>query len=811
MNATAVAAAVTGRQLHKFGGSSLADVKCYLRVASIMANYSHLGDLMVVSAAGSTTNQLISWLKLSQTDRLSAHQVQQNLRRYQHDLISGLLSPEMAEPLISEFIHDLERLAGLLDNKVDDAIYAEVVGHGEIWSARLMSAVLNKLDMDADWLDARSFLRAERAAQPQIDEGRSYPLLQQLMAQHPHQRLVVTGFISRNNAGETVLLGRNGSDYSATQVGALAGVERVTIWSDVAGVYSADPRKVKDACLLPLLRLDEASELARLAAPVLHTRTLQPVSGSDIDLQLRCSYQPEQGSTRIERVLASGSGAKIVTSHDDVCLIELQIAGHHDFSLAQKEIDLLLKRAQIKPLATGIHPDRNLLQLCYTSEVVNSALRVLEDATLPGKLSLREGLALVALVGAGVSKNPLHSHRFYQQLKDQPVEFIWQAEDGISMVAVLRLGPTEHLIQGLHQSLFRAEKRIGLMLFGKGNIGARWLELFAREQKNISARSGFEFVLAGVVDSRRSLLSYDGLDASRTLAFYDDEAKEQDEESLFLWMRAHPFDDLVVLDVTASESLAEQYLDFASYGFHVISANKLAGASSSNNYRQIRDAFAKTGRHWLYNATVGAGLPVNHTVRDLRDSGDSILAISGIFSGTLSWLFLQFDGTVPFTELVDQAWQQGLTEPDPRVDLSGQDVMRKLVILAREAGYDIEPNQVRVESLVPAGADVGSVDQFFENGEALNQQMIQRLEAANEMGLVLRYVARFDANGKARVGVEAVRADHPLASLLPCDNVFAIESRWYRDNPLVIRGPGAGRDVTAGAIQSDLNRLSQLL
>ncbi|CNG90181.1 bifunctional aspartate kinase II/homoserine dehydrogenase II [Yersinia enterocolitica] len=811
MNATAVAAAVTGRQLHKFGGSSLADVKCYLRVANIMANYSHPGDLMVVSAAGSTTNQLISWLKLSQTDRLSAHQVQQNLRRYQHDLISGLLSPEMAEPLISEFIHDLERLAGLLDSKVDDAIYAEVVGHGEIWSARLMSAVLNKLDMDADWLDARSFLRAERAAQPQIDEGRSYPLLQQLMAQHPHQRLVVTGFISRNNAGETVLLGRNGSDYSATQVGALAGVERVTIWSDVAGVYSADPRKVKDACLLPLLRLDEASELARLAAPVLHTRTLQPVSGSDIDLQLRCSYQPEQGSTRIERVLASGSGAKIVTSHDDVCLIELQIAGHHDFSLAQKEIDLLLKRAQIKPLATGIHPDRNLLQLCYTSEVVNSALRVLEDATLPGKLSLREGLALVALVGAGVSKNPLHSHRFYQQLKDQPVEFIWQAEDGISMVAVLRLGPTEHLIQGLHQSLFRAEKRIGLMLFGKGNIGARWLELFAREQKNISARSGFEFVLAGVVDSRRSLLSYDGLDASRTLAFYDDEAKEQDEESLFLWMRAHPFDDLVVLDVTASESLAEQYLDFASYGFHVISANKLAGASSSNNYRQIRDAFAKPGRHWLYNATVGAGLPVNHTVRDLRDSGDSILAISGIFSGTLSWLFLQFDGTVPFTELVDQAWQQGLTEPDPRVDLSGQDVMRKLVILAREAGYDIEPNQVRVESLVPAGADVGSVDQFFENGEALNQQMIQRLEAANEMGLVLRYVARFDANGKARVGVEAVRADHPLASLLPCDNVFAIESRWYRDNPLVIRGPGAGRDVTAGAIQSDLNRLSQLL
>lgn len=809
MSQSAVAAGT--RQLHKFGGSSLADAKCYQRVAGIMAEYGFPGDVMVVSAAGSTTNQLINWLKLSQSDRLSAHQVQQALRRYQSELIGGLLPADQADVLITEFIHDLERLATLLDGKITEAVYAEVVGHGEIWSARLMAAVLNLRDMKACWLDARDFLRAERAAQPQVDEGKSWPLLQELMAQHPGERLVITGFISRNEAGETVLLGRNGSDYSATQIGALAGASRVTIWSDVAGVYSADPRKVKDACLLPLLRLDEASELARLAAPVLHTRTLQPVSGSDIDLQLRCSYQPEQGSTRIERVLASGTGARIVTSHDDVCLIEFQVSPQHDFAAQYKEADHLLRRAQLRPLAIGIHPDRNLLQLCYTTEVVNSALELLQSAALPGKLQLREGMAMVALVGAGVCRNPLHSHRFWQQLKDQPVEFIWQSEEGISLVAVLRVGPTEHLIRGLHQSLFRAEKQVGLVLFGKGNIGSRWLELFGREQETLSARTGFEFILAGVVDSRRSLLSYDGLDASRALAFFEDEAVEQDEESLFLWMRAHPFDDLVVLDVTASELLAGQYLDFASHGFHVISANKVAGASSSDRYRQIRDAFAKTGRHWLYNATVGAGLPVNYTVRDLRESGDSILSISGIFSGTLSWLFLQYDGTVPFTELVDQAWQQGLTEPDPRVDLSGQDVMRKLVILAREAGYDIEPDQVRVESLVPKGCESESVDHFFENGDALNEQMQQRFEAACEMGLVLRYVARFDANGKARVGVEAVREDHPLAALLPCDNVFAIESRWYRDNPLVIRGPGAGRDVTAGAIQSDLNRLAQLL
>lgn len=811
MSARELAGREKGRQLHKFGGSSLADGKCYRRVAGIMAQYSLPGDLMVVSAAGNTTNQLIGWLQLSQSDRIAAHQVQQELRRYHQDLIQDLFPADIAEILNKQFITDLERLAKLLDIALTDATYAEVVGHGEIWSARIMSTLLNQQDMAAAWLDARDFLRAERAALPQIDEGRSYPLLQQLLVQHPGKRLVVTGFICRNEGGETVLLGRNGSDYSATQIGALAGVERVTIWSDVAGVYSADPRKVKDACLLPLLRLDEASELARLAAPVLHTRTLQPVSVSDIDLQLRCSYQPEQGSTRIERVLASGTGAKIVTSHDGVCLIELHIERQHDFTLVQQEAERELLRHQIKPLATGVHPDRNLLQFCYTTEVVESALVLLQSLGLPGKFSCRKGFALVAMVGAGVCNNPLHSHRFYQQLKDQPVEYIWQSEDGISLVAILRLSSTEHVIRGLHQSLFRAEKRVGLVLFGKGNIGSRWLELFAREQQALSSRTGFEFILTGVVDSQRCYLNENGLDAAKVLAFFNDEAVEQDENKLLSWMRAHSFDDLVVLDVTASAELAERYVTFANYGFHVVSANKLAGASSGDNYRQIRDAFNKTGRHWLYNATVGAGLPINYTVRDLRDSGDTILSISGIFSGTLSWLFLQFDGSVPFTELVEQAWQQGLTEPDPRVDLSGQDVMRKLVILAREAGYEIEPEQVRVESLVPAGCDSGSVDHFFENGEELNQQILQRLEAANEMGLVLRYVARFDANGKARVGVEAVRPDHPLAALLPCDNVFAIESRWYRDNPLVIRGPGAGRDVTAGAIQSDLNRLAQLL
>lgn len=802
------------RQLHKFGGSSLANIKCYQQVVKIMAKYSQPGDLIVVSAAGSTTNQLVNWLTLSKSDQLSAYKIQQSLCRYQSELINGLLQPSAAEGLLTALSCDFERLLAMLDGYITDSVYAEVVGHGEIWSARLMSALLNQQDMAAKWLDSREFLCAERAIQPKIDVNSSLPLLQQLLIHHSFKRLVITGFICRNQVGETVLLGRNGSDYSATQIGVLAGASRVTIWSNVAGVYSADPHKVKDACLLPLLRLDEANELARLAAPVLHARALQPISDSDIDLLLRCSYQPDKGSTRIERVLSLGTGAKIVTSNNNVCLIELSILPQYDFNMAYKKIGLILKCAQVKPLAVGIHSERRLLQLCYTSDIADSVMSTfsIEQTNLPAHLKLRTGIALIALVGSGVAKNKLHSQRFYQQLKYQPIEFFWVAEDDISLVAVLSIRPTKHVIQRLHASVFCTRKRIGLMLFGKGNIGSHWLELFAREQKKLSERTGFEFILSGVIDSKRSLLSYKGLDASQALNFFSNEAMMRKPDDLFLWMRAHPYDDLVVLDVTASISVAKQYQDFASYGFHVISANKLAGSSSSDNYHQTSKAFIKNSCHWLYNATVGAGLPINHTVRDLINSGDSILSISGIFSGTLSWLFTHFDGNVSFTELVTRAWQQGLTEPDPRVDLSGQDVMRKLVILAREAGYEIEPDQVCVESLIAINDEQGPLHQFFNTGsDELNDKMFKKLKKANSMGLLLRYIARFETNGKASVGIEAVHHDHPMASLLPCDNIFAIESCWYRNNPLIIRGPGAGRDVTAGAIQSDLNRLAQLL
>ncbi|MCY9825179.1 bifunctional aspartate kinase/homoserine dehydrogenase II [Vibrio chagasii] len=800
----------TFRQLHKFGGSSLADPECYLRVVNILREYSSATDLVVVSAAGKTTNRLIDFVEALDKDGRIAHECLQTLRQFQLELIEALLEGEPAEQLTATIQQEFTAL-GELTAPLSEAQKAQVLGHGEVWSSRLLAALLCQHDLQAVAQDARAFLRAEVGAQPEVDRARSYPLIKEALAQHAHCRVVITGFMAQNTEGETVLLGRNGSDYSATVIGALAEVDRVTIWSDVAGVYSADPRLVSDACLLPLLRLDEASELARLAAPVLHSRTLQPVAQSAMDLSLRCSYQPESGSTQIERVLASGRGAKIITSLDEVLIVQLTFGHGHDFERLESEVLEGLKRAQLEPLAYELEPDQHCLRLAYTEEIAGGALEYLQDHAIEAEIKLKEGFSLIAAVGAGVTKNPNHCYGFYQQLKSSPVEFISEANSGLSLVAVIRKSETSSLVKGIHSQLFQAQKRVAIALCGKGNIGSSWLSLFAEQKAELEKRRGMNFELVAVVDSQTYWFDDQGIDATYVGERFDDEAIANNGND---WLERlgsiQGYDEAVVLDVTASQALAEKYLQIAQQGIHLISANKVAGSASSEYYHQVQDAFAKISRHWLYNATVGAGLPINHTVRDLRESGDDIIALSGIFSGTLSWLFQQFDGTVPFSELVDLAWQQGLTEPDPRADLDGSDVMRKLVILARESGLDIEPENVKVESLVPEELQDLSVDDFFDKASVLSEELAERLEKAHSQQKVLRYVARLEKNGKATVGVEALSKEHALANLLPCDNIFAIESKWYKDNPLVIRGPGAGREVTAGAIQSDLNRMSSL-
>ncbi len=801
-----------GRQVHKFGGSSLADPNCYRRVAGLIEQESDPRALIVVSAAGKTTNRLLQVLELTDAGDDAAVTALNGLRVYQLSLIEGVLEGPARQSLSLQLMEDIDIIARVLNRGYDRYERNGILAHGEVWSARLLAALLTERGNQAAWLDARRFMSAEEGALARVNIPLSREKLREALAGTGEQRVVVTGFIAADSEGRTLLLGRNGSDYSATLLGALADAESSTIWSDVAGVYSADPRCVKDAKLLERLSLDEANELARLGAPVLHSRTLQPLLQSQQKLVLRSSYAPNGGSSHILRRKSQVKGARIVTSLDQIALIELRVQPGSDYQQVVDQLDEILAAQQLSPLVSKSQPDRRVVRLAYTLEMIADAYQLLtsyQESLNLKEVIRRDGFSLIGLVGTGVCDNAEQCHRFYRLLVDHPLEFNFTSPDGLSLVAVVREITLEPLLIALHHAMFLQTKRVGLVVLGKGNIGSQWLKLLAKEKHHLEHAHQLTLTLFGVFDSRGGMISEDGLDPLQVLDSFDPQPVIWAE--LLVQLEQHPFDELIILDLTASETVSSYYPEFAQIGAHLITANKLAGAAESAFYQRVCQSFAEHQVQWRYNATVGAGLPVQACIRMMRESGDRVHGISGIFSGTLSWLFQQYDGSVPFSELVDQAWQHGLTEPDPREDLSGHDVRRKLLILAREAGLELEPDHISLQSLVPAELADIPLEAFFEGLTALDHTVETAFDEARAHGKVLRYVARLDRDGSARVGLDMLSPEHPFANLRPCDNIFSIETDFYRTNPLILQGPGAGREVTAAAVQADLWKICATL
>lgn len=799
------AAVSAGRQVHKFGGSSLADPSCYRRVAGLIEQQGRGDELIVVSAAGKTTNRLIQLLDAPEAGEHALTAVLTALQTYQQGLIDGLLEGESHQLLSAALRDDLHTISLSLSQTPDPLERNRLLSFGEVWSARLLAALLVERGNAATWLDSRRFLLAEEAALARVAVAASRERLQAILHELGEQRVVVTGFIAADAQGRTLLLGRNGSDYSATLLGALAGAEATTIWSDVAGVYSADPRRVKSAHLLERLSLAEANELARLGSPVLHSRTLQPVLDSQQRLALRCSYDANAGSTQILRRKSLVQGARIVTSLDQVVLLELKVLPQQSYAEAIATIEGALAQQQLSALAIHHQPDRKLLRLAYTPETAPNAMALLLELQQQGLftgLIQREGYSLLALVGAGVCDHAEQCHRFYRLLADQPLEFIQTSKEGLSLIAVVREVTLEPLLLALHATLFHQTRRAGIVLFGRGNIGSQWLNLYAREKARLEEEHHLELTLYGVFDSRGGMLSEHGLDPLAMVDHFHPESFTMPE--LLTLLEQHSFDGLILIDLTASEELSAFYPDFGQLGAHLITANKFAGSAPVDFYNRVKQSFTDHQRQWRYNATVGAGLPIQSTLQMLSHSGDRIHGVSGIFSGTLSWLFQQYDGSRPFSELVEEAWQHGLTEPDPREDLSGQDVRRKLLILAREAGFALEPEQITLQNLVPNALRRVSREVFMERLSEMDDSLLDAIEEAQHHGKLLRYVARLERDGRATVGLEALEPHHPFVNLRPCDNIFAIETDWYRSNPLILQGPGAGREVTAAAVQADL-------
>ncbi|MBY5922545.1 bifunctional aspartate kinase/homoserine dehydrogenase II [Ferrimonas balearica] len=772
--------------LHKFGGSSLADADCYRRVVHILLTQGQSDDLVVVSAAGKTTNTLIELIERAQRgDDLSAPLAA--LQTFQLQLIAQLLIGDEAHSQQAQLNADFARLGQWLAES--DIPRNRIQALGECWSARLLAAALRQLGVAAASLDSREFLTVTPGITPQPIEAYSRDLLEQRLVAQPNTRLVITGYIAADEQGDTVLLGRNGSDYSATLIGSLAGVEGVTIWTDVEGVFNADPNLLDDARLQTTLTLGEADRLARLGSPVLHPRTLQPLKQNALNLNVRSSYTPERPYTRI---LAGDADAEpVVTSLSRVALLHCETA-------PGPELARLFEQLEQQGLTALVsYPERGAVAVL--EEQADAAEALLKSAL---GIQVRRDLSQ-GLVGL-VSRNAGRLRGAFSRLLGRQA---WPLKaDPFALVTLVPAEQVADLTARVHRRCAGARKRIGLIVAGKGNIGSAWLDQFAGYQSRIRQDLEAELTLVAILGQEQALVQSGGIVPGQWQAQFDAQAKPYELDAVIRELAALPFDELVLLDITASARLSLAYPKLLEAGIHLVSANKQAGSGPLAFYQQLKQHLAERHLYWRYNATVGAGLPIFYALDDLRRSGDQLQRIDGVFSGTLSWLFHHYDGQRPFSELVLAAKAEGLTEPDPRDDLSGVDMQRKLLILARELGVDLELEEVALESLVPESLKDLPLEQFLNRINELDQPLADAVAGAEAEGKVLRYTAALSLEADklvARVGLEAVTPEHPFASLPAGDNQFLLRSDYYPDG-LVIQGPGAGRAVTAAAVQSDL-------
>ncbi|WP_286233823.1 bifunctional aspartate kinase/homoserine dehydrogenase II [Thalassotalea sediminis] len=779
--------------VHKFGGSSLASVKCIERVVDIIRQHCQLNDVIVVSANGNTTDELFRIYHLAIEKGADLSEVILALQHQQAALINSLLNAASAARLNTLLASDIQQISEWM-LAAPEQYEAELLAFGEIWSARLLSSVLSETVCPSYALDSRDFLVVNNAIDCFVE--REISLRQYRECSRTNQLLVVTGYICKDTKGKSCTLGRNGSDYSATIMASLTHANNVTLWTDVDGIYSADPRVVPQARKLHRLPNAVARELGRLGNPVLHAKTLQPITATNTHLHVASSFDPAVPGTEI------GKFGQIAKQ-------ELSVTYTNDLILAQSESFIGDSGKQAESVFNALGADTNAGFIVIRQEQQKAVSQWL--AAHDTEVSFTP-CSILAVVGHNVVSQGQVKARFKRALKHQSCFSIVNSPSGHSLIAVLINPCTTELLNNVHRHMTKDARHIGVVVAGLGNIGQRFLEMLPNQLASVAVLENVHLV--GLISSRKALINTDGIEVNQALSLFAEQAKNYDNDLLFSWLSNHPYDELVVVDITPSESFSELYLPFFQRGIHVIGANKWAASSSTEHYQALKNAAQTHKSIWLGNTTVGAGLPVHYSIEDLKRSGDQIIDISGIFSGTLSWLFQTYDGSVPFSVLMLDALAQGITEPDPREDLSGRDVQRKLLILARAAGFTLSLDDIERQDLVPEPLQSLTTEAFLDSAQALDSYFADALSHAKSQQACIRYIASFSANGdavKASVRLAVLPDSHAFASLTPCDNIFQIKSQWYQDNPLIIRGPGAGRDVTAGGLHSDLVALCQQL
>ena len=821
--------------VHKFGGSSVADADCFRRVAAIL-EAAPAGRLAVVlSACRGVTDALLRLVALAERhdERVSAEIAQ--LRERHTAIANELLSPAAAQGYRTAFESDCRDLQEVLrslqlprslehprgsSRDVSDL----VSGYGEVWSTRvfqLFFAERARRPGPTAWLDARRVVVVEWGP---LGPGVQWPESRaNLEAQVPaafHGTLIITGFVAVDRRGVPTTLGRNGSDFSASIFGALLGATEIVIWTDVDGVLSADPRRVPDATVIDSLSYNEAMELAYFGAKVIHPQTIAPAVKDHIPIWIRNTFAPEKAGTLICAQPASTLPVKGITSIERVALVNLEGTGmigvpgtaHRLFGALREEgisVILISQGSSEHSICCAIPQE----QAERAAAVVRRAFeRELEEGQIQS-VDIDADHAILAVVGDGMAGTPGIAAKVFTALGDSGVSVraIAQGASERNISAVVEGRSAMRALRAVHAGLYLSPHTLSIGVIGPGTVGRVLLDQLAAQNEHLRRQFRLDLRVRGIMGASRMLLADANIPMHDWRAQYQQSTRAADIERFVEHVRLDYLPHTVLVDCTASEAVAAHYADWLAAGIHIVTPNKKANSGDYAYYQRLQSARRSGASHYLYEATVGAGLPIVQTLRDLVQTGDDITGIEGIFSGTLAYLFNLYDGRRGFAGIVQDARARGFTEPDPRDDLSGQDVARKLIILGREMGLPLELRDVKIESLVPAELAGGTIEEFTAHLLRHDAAMAERLAAARARGKVLRYTGKLTAAGAATVGLQELEAKHPFANIALTDNVVRFATRRYRDNPLIVQGPGAGPEVTAGGVFADLLRLAAYL
>ncbi len=815
-------------KIHKFGGSSLADAECFRRVAGLVLDKPDRRIGVVVSAMGGMTDALLRLATLAeQDDDGFIDELNTIGERYSltaKDLVSG----DALIRLLDQWSRDAEDIKDVLKavalvRSAPQRSRDVVAGYGEIWSARMLAAYLGQVsdDRGGTWVDARKILTVSQTELgPTVQWAASQGKFNEVVPRDFHGIAVITGFIAADESGLQTTLGRNGSDYSAAIFAALSDATELTIWTDVDGVMSADPNRVPEARVIDQLTYNEAMELAYFGAKVIHPQTLGPVIDNGIPVIIRNSFNPAHPGSRISADLAATDDIKGITAISGMALVNLEGSGMIGVPGTADRLFAALKNAGVSVTLISQASSEHSICIAVPQDVAARAKEVIKDefavelhSRQIQSVDVTDAQSIVAVVGDGMAGTPGVAGRFFGNLGRAGINIraIAQGSSERNISAVIDSDESTRALRAAHSGFYLSAKTMSIGLIGPGTVGAALLRQLDKQRAKLEQEFNLDLRVRAIARSKKMMLGDRHIDIPGWEDAFEASAVPTDFDEFERHVNPEHLPHAVIIDCTASEHIAARYADWLARGIHVITPNKKAFSGSYADYEALQSAADEGSSHYFYETTVGAALPIISTLCDLIYTGDEVRSIRGIFSGTLAYLFNVYDGSKPFSEIVRVAKESGYTEPDPRDDLSGMDVARKLTILARELGQKIEIGDFPVQSLVPAALQDCSLEDFLDKLPEHDEEIEALYKESVAQGKQLRYVAGLDANGNASVGLDAVDAQHPFCNINLTDNIVQFETERYSANPLVVQGPGAGPEVTAAGVFADLLRLANFL